>query len=289
MGNSQRPVCIICQQKIRDHEYPCDSCGQPYHKECFDNNHGCANFGCDSNLGRLSLASSSSDMPPIPPVDAPTAGRGRPEPEPGPFTCFPCYFCDTELESAPPLSYAPIEELNDRHRAIAQMEIMGWKNKQIAKELNCHQMTIHRVRSSPIYKIYVSDLRKQVEEASVFDAVKYLDRITPKLLRRLEYLAENADSENVQVTANLGLLDRSMPKVTKTQHEETKIIEFGDSVQNLAAALADNLSIKPEQLTGKSDEEVIDLLEGEIDAPQKSNEEEEQEASQPDQGPEDPQ
>ena len=191
--------------------------------------------------------------------------------EPTPNHELPALQAFPELESAPPLSYAPIEELNDRHRAIAQMEIMGWKNKQIARELDCHQMTIHRVRSSPIYKIYVSDLRKQVEEASVFDAVKYLDRITPKLLRRLEYLSENAESENVQVTANLGLLDRSMPKVTKTQHEETKIIEFGDSIQNLALALADNMKIDSQQLIGKSDEEVIDLLEGEISNPKEEN------------------
>ncbi|HDZ27021.1 hypothetical protein LCGC14_1761850 [marine sediment metagenome] len=184
--------------------------------------------------------------------------------EPTPNHELPAIQAFPELASTPPLSYAPIEELNDRHRAIAQMEIMGYKNRQIARELDCHEMTIYRVKSSPIYKVYVGDLRKQVEEESVFDAVKYLDRITPKLLRRLEYLSENAESENVQVTAGTSLLDRSMPKVTKTKHEETTIIEFGDSIQNLALALADNMKIDPQQLTGKSDEEVIDLLEGEI-------------------------
>lgn len=169
-----------------------------------------------------------------------------------------------ELESVPPLSYAPIEELNDRHRAIAQMEIMGYKNRQIARELNCHEMTIYRVKSSPIYKVYVADLRKQVEEASVFDATKYLDRITEKTMRTLEHLMDDAESENVRVSAARELFDRQMPKVSKSQHEEKTIIEFGDSVQNLAAALADNMRIDPQQLTGKSDEEVIDLLEGEI-------------------------
>ena len=73
-------------------------------------------------------------------------------------------------------------------------------------------------------------------------------------------------SENVRVSAAKELFDRQMPKVSKTQHEETTIIEFGDSIQNLALALADNMKIDPQQLTGKSDEEVIDLLEGEINA-----------------------
>ena len=184
--------------------------------------------------------------------------------EPTPNHELPALQAFPELESAPPLSYAPIEELNDRHRAIAQMEIMGYKNKQIARELDCHQMTIHRVRSSPVYKIYIGDLRKQVEEASVFDATKYLDRITEKTMRTLEHLMDDADSENVRVSAAKELFDRQMPKVSKTQHEETKIIEFGDSIQNLALALADNMKIDSQQLTGKSDEEVIDLLEGEI-------------------------
>ena len=169
-----------------------------------------------------------------------------------------------ELESTPPLSYAPIEELNDRHRAIAQMEIMGYKNRQIARELECHEMTIYRVKSSPIYKVYIADLRKQVEEISVFDATKYLDRITEKTMRTLEHLMDDAESENVRVSAAKELFDRQMPKVSKTQHEETKIIEFGDSIQNLALALADNMKIDPQQLIGKSDGEIVDLLDEEI-------------------------
>lgn len=175
------------------------------------------------------------------------------------------------LDTAPPLSYAPIEELNDRHRAIAQMEIQGFRNKDIARELDAHVMTVYRVQNSPIYKVYISDLRKKVEEVSVFDAAKYLERITPKTMRTLENLMDNADSENVRVAAAKELFDRQMPKVSKTEHKEETVIHFGDSIQNLALALADNMRVDPKRLDGKSDEEVIDLLEGEIDAPDKGD------------------
>lgn len=179
-----------------------------------------------------------------------------------------------ELADAPPLSYAPLEELNDRHKAIAQMEIQGFRNKQIARELDVHEMTIFRVKSSPIYKLYIGDLRKKVEDVSVFDAAAHLERITEKTMRTLENLMDNADSENVRVSAAKELFDRQMPKVSKTEHKEETVIHFGDSVQNLAAALADNMRVDPNRLIGKTNEQVVDLLEGEIDAPHKEDQEE---------------
>ena len=167
-----------------------------------------------------------------------------------------------EIASAPPLSFGRIEELNDRHRAIAQMEVMGWRIKDIANELGVHEMTVYRVKHSPVYKVYIKDLRKRVEEQSTFDAAAHLDKITEKTVRTLETLMDSADSENVRVSAAKELFDRQMPKVAKSEHKEETVIQFGDSVQNIALALADSMRLPPESLAGKSDEEVVDLLEG---------------------------
>lgn len=169
-----------------------------------------------------------------------------------------------ELESVPELSYEPIQELNDRHRAIAQMEVMGYQNRQIARELNCHEMTVYRVKASPVYKVYIKDLRKRVEESAPFDIAGYLNSVSKETFQVMTDLMRNAESENVRGSMAKELADRIYPKVTKSEHEETKVIEFGDSVQNLAHALADHMKVDPKKLAGKSDDEIIDLLDEEI-------------------------
>lgn len=170
-----------------------------------------------------------------------------------------------DLASAPPLSYARIKELNDRHKAIAQMEIMGYRIRDIAREMDCHEMTVHRIKSDPVYKVYIGDLRKQVEEVSVFDAAAYLTSMTEETFRTMADLMRNAESENVRGAMAKEFADRQVPKVAKSEHKEETVIHFGDSIQNLALALADNMRVDPNRLVGKTNEEVIDLLEGEID------------------------
>jgi hypothetical protein len=172
-----------------------------------------------------------------------------------------------ELRSVPPLTYAPINELNDRHRAIAQLEVMGWKNSDIAKELGVHEMTIYRVRNSPVYKIYIKDLRKRVEDNAVFDVAAYLTTMTEETFRTMADLMRNAESENVRGAMVKEFADRISPKVARSEHKEETVIHFGDSVQNLAKALADTMRIDPARLHDKSDTEVLDLLEAEFDAP----------------------
>ena len=48
----QKNICTFCQTPIknRDEEYYCSSCNSPYHKDCWEENKGCAVYGCGEKV-----------------------------------------------------------------------------------------------------------------------------------------------------------------------------------------------------------------------------------------------
>ena len=65
--------CAICQSSIYPAEetHPCPKCGLVFHAECWQENFGCASYGCD----QVNALAPKIDVPPPeplpPPVDAP--------------------------------------------------------------------------------------------------------------------------------------------------------------------------------------------------------------------------
>jgi len=169
-----------------------------------------------------------------------------------------------------PLSYERLNKLKDWHRIMAEMQVMGYQNRKIALELGVHEMSVAKVQSDPIYKVYIKDLRKRAEENSVFDVARYLQTMGEETFRTLADLMKYSESDNVRVTAAKEFADRISPKVNRTESEHTNIIYLeSDTIRMLAENFKQSCDIESEQLEGKSDEEIIDIfeksLEGEKD------------------------
>ena len=177
-----------------------------------------------------------------------------------------------------PYTQGNIETLKDWHKVFAEMKVMGYQNVKIAKELNVHEMTLAKVQRSPIFKVYLNDLRKQAEENSVFDVAAHLQRVTKKTFETMEALMDNAESETVRASMVREYADRISPKVNKTEHESTNTIFLeSDTVKQLATNLIQSCNLTQDHLEGKTDEEIIDILESSVEGKPYGKESDQQE------------
>jgi len=160
-----------------------------------------------------------------------------------------------------PYASEGITKLKDWHRIFAEMQLMGKRNVDIARELGVHEMTLAKVQRSPIYRIYVTDLRKRAEEDSVFDVAAHLKRVTPKVFETLEKLMNNAESETVRMSATKEYTDRISPKVTRIEAETKNVVYLeSETIQMLAKNLMESTSLTGKEFDDKSDDEIIDIL-----------------------------
>lgn len=165
-----------------------------------------------------------------------------------------------------PYTQGNITKLKDWHRIFAEMQLMGKRNVDIARELDVHEMTLAKVQRSPIYKVYIGDLRKQAEEDTVFDVAAHLRKMTPKVFENLESLMNNAESETVRMSATKEYTDRISPKVTRIEAESKNVIYLeSNTIQQLAQNLKESCNLTDANFDDKSDDEIIDLLESSID------------------------
>jgi len=165
-----------------------------------------------------------------------------------------------------PYTQGNIGKLRDWHRIFAEMQLMGKRNKDIAVELQVHEMTLAKVQRSPVYKVYIKDLRKQAEEDSVFDVAEHLRRVTPKTFETMYDLMVNAESETVRASMVKEYADRINPKINKFQSESKSTIYLeSDTIKLLAQNLRESCDLTEVDFEGKTDDEVIDILESSID------------------------
>jgi len=160
-----------------------------------------------------------------------------------------------------PYASEGITTLKDWHRIFAEMQLMGKRNVDIARELGVHEMTLARVQRSPVYRIYIKDIRKRAEEDSVFDVAAHLKRVTPKVFETLEHLMMNAESETVRASMVKEYADRISPKVTRIEAETKNVVYLeSETIQMLAKNLMESTSLTGKEFDDKSDDEIIDIL-----------------------------
>ena len=165
-----------------------------------------------------------------------------------------------------PYTTEGITKLKDWHRIFAEMQLLGKRNVDIARELDVHEMTLAKVQRSPVYRVYIKDLRKRAEEDSVFDVSAHLKRVTPKVFETLENLMNNAESETVRMSATKEYTDRISPKVTRIEAEMKNVIYLeSETIQMLAKNLRESTGLTGQEFDDKSDDEIIDILESSIE------------------------
>jgi len=174
-----------------------------------------------------------------------------------------------------PYSQGNIGKLKDWHKIFAEMQLMGKRNVDIAKELRVHEMTLAKVQRSPVYKVYIKDLRKMAEEDSVFDVAKHLQQVTQKTFETMYDLMVNAESETVRASMVKEHADRINPKVTKIESDTKSTIYLeSETIQMLAQNLKESFKLTDIDFEGKTDDEVIDLLEEHTDKGEKDGDKE---------------
>ena len=165
-----------------------------------------------------------------------------------------------------PYTQGNVQKLKDWHKIFAEMQLMGKRNVDIAKELKVHEMTLAKVQRSPVYKIYIKDLRKQAEEDSVFDVAKHLQQVTQKTFETMYDLMVNAESETVRASMVKEHADRINPKVTKIESDTKSTLYFeSETIQMFAQNLKESCNLTNIDFEGKTDDEVIDLLEEHVE------------------------
>jgi hypothetical protein len=86
-GMHTRSTCPKCQKPIRDGENMilCVKCGSPQHRECWDENRGCASYYCDSKVSadlsgvpeQITISKSDLENVLVPPVFTRTLNKSR--------------------------------------------------------------------------------------------------------------------------------------------------------------------------------------------------------------------
>ena len=110
------------------------------------------------------------------------------------------------------------EQLTPRHKIIALMIAAGWKQKDIAIELGFHENRVSIIASSPLFRVQVYEIQKQMREGLIEDVNELIKAEALPSVRKIVELRDGAEAETVQLAAATSILDRAAPKITR--HEE---------------------------------------------------------------------
>jgi len=83
-----------------------------------------------------------------------------------------------------------VEVLWDIHQEIARLLVLGFKNVEIAKKLNCSKSTISNVRNSEVVKEHIAMLQG-VRNAEVIDIVDDIKKFAPTCVNLLKEVVKN--------------------------------------------------------------------------------------------------
>ena len=109
-----------------------------------------------------------------------------------------------------------IAKMRDMHREVARLLVLGYKNNQIAKELDITTATVVNVKRAPIMKAYMESLHMD-KEAVVRHHTKKMTKMLPACLETYE-MALKGEDLGLRVKVADSILDRTGLPKTKEQH-----------------------------------------------------------------------
>jgi hypothetical protein len=86
-----------------------------------------------------------------------------------------------------------VREMNERHHEIARMVVLGYKNAEIAKDLNISQSFVSTVRNAPPVKEKVAILAG-ARDAGTVDIAKQIQMALPTCIK---YLSETIPDDDI--------------------------------------------------------------------------------------------
>jgi predicted transcriptional regulator len=103
------------------------------------------------------------------------------------------------------------EELREHHRQIARLLIVGWKQSEISRHLGLTPPHVSAICSSPMFKMYLDDLREKAETNYTSPAQARKDEVDKLSQRALDVLASwLVDEETGEVKKMTSLRESSI-------------------------------------------------------------------------------
>ena len=160
----------------------------------------------------------------------------------------------------------PLKSLNARHRRVAYLEMCGYSAGDIARDVGYHISWISQLRANPTYKLYLSELRRKVEENQVVDINQRLQSMTEDTIHTIYNIMMNSENERNRLSAANSLFDRQVPKVNKVQTDNRHSFFIDqESIQSALNAMGECLGLEPNTLkelpTGDALKQIEDLME----------------------------
>ena len=162
------------------------------------------------------------------------------------------------------LTYAPLKELTDRHKIIAQMECRGKRNHEIAQQLGMSEGNICKVKADALYVAYKMDLDRDLRDAMAPDIAGYVQSLGMKTVKKIEQIMDQGDFK-VALPAAKELLDRQLPKITRTENQNTTTINIeSDTMMEAMKYMRQASGLHDDDLKDLSPEKQMELIEESI-------------------------
>lgn len=156
-----------------------------------------------------------------------------------------------------------LTKLSATHEQIAFMEALGQKPMAIAEKVGLNIGSVHRIKTDPLYKVFLADVKREIRERAIATGVDLVERFNleaPGAAQTLFDLHKDAEKDGDRIKAAVEVLDRSteapQPRRILNNPEEggLHIHIPGGAMKGIAKALTD---------TGHED--TLELLEMEPD------------------------
>jgi len=85
-----------------------------------------------------------------------------------------------------------IKTMNDRHHEIARMHAVGYKNKEIAKQLGITEMSVSQVINSAVVKLKLDTLRGN-RDSKTIEIIDTIDEMLPDAVKIFENIIDGGD------------------------------------------------------------------------------------------------
>ena len=137
----------------------------------------------------------------------------------------------------------PPIRLGERHRLIGYMMIAGETNGTIAKKLGLSENWISTVKTSPLFQVLLSDLRRELKDKTVGEVVDMIVAEGPASIRTLVELRDGAENESVRQRSASDLLDRNPHASRIHKNDEAPTVRIAldvSAVHLMAQAMAED-------------------------------------------------
>lgn len=125
----------------------------------------------------------------------------------------------------------PPEKLNSRHRSLALLVATGTSLSKAADQIGLSKSWASAVGKSPLFQALVDHFQQEIESATLAQAKEKLFHEALASVNTVTELRDTSMNESVRLSAAKDILDRTIPKVTRNETDQTVHITFDEETE----------------------------------------------------------